>query len=53
MLLEYVDAAMRKASYEILPNGSYYGEIAGFQGVYAIAASMETCREEFREVLEG
>jgi predicted RNase H-like HicB family nuclease len=53
MLLEYIQAALRQAKYEILPDdGSYYGEVPGCQGVYAQAATLEACREELREVLE-
>jgi predicted RNase H-like HicB family nuclease len=53
MVSEYVRAALHKARYEILAeDDSYYGEIPGFEGVYANAASLEACREEFREVLE-
>jgi predicted RNase H-like HicB family nuclease len=53
MLSQYIRAAMRKAKYEILPNdGQYYGEIPGLQGVYAHAATLESCREELEEVLE-
>ena len=53
MLREYIRAAMHEAKYEILPDdGSYYGEISGFQGVYANANQLEACREELEEVLE-
>jgi predicted RNase H-like HicB family nuclease len=53
MLLEYVQAALGHAKYEILPDdGTYYGEIAECNGVYANAASLETCRRELQEVLE-
>ncbi|MBI2816652.1 MAG: type II toxin-antitoxin system HicB family antitoxin [Acidobacteria bacterium] len=53
MLREYIRAAMREANYEILPDdGSFYGEIPGFQGVYANANKLEACREELEEVLE-
>jgi predicted RNase H-like HicB family nuclease len=53
MLLEYLQAALRHAHYEILPdNGTYYGEILACNGVYANAATLEDCREELREVLE-
>jgi len=44
---------MRRATYEILSDGTFYGEIPGFQGVYANAKTLEDCREELREVLEG
>ncbi len=53
MLLEYIQAAMKKARYEILPDdNTFYGEIPGFDGVYANADTLEGCREELGEVLE-
>lgn len=53
MLLKYIQSALREAKYEILEDdGTYYGEIPGFQGVWANADSLETCREELAEVLE-
>ena len=53
MLTNYIRAAMRKARYEILPDdGSFYGEIPGFTGVYANAQTLEECRDELAEVLE-
>jgi len=53
MLLEYINKAMIKAHYEILQDDSaYYGEIPGFEGVYASASDLETCRNELKEVLE-
>ena len=53
MITNYIHAAMRHAVYEILEDGSFYGEIPDFQGVYANAASLEGCRDELQEVLEG
>ena len=54
MLSQYIQAAMRQAKYEILSDdGSFYGEIPGFQGVYANAETLEDCRDELQEVLEG
>jgi len=53
MLTEYLQAAMRRAKYEILSDdGSFYGEIPGFEGVYANATDLESCRKELEEVLE-
>jgi len=53
MLLEYLQAALRHARYEILPDdGTYYGEIPECNGVYANAPTLEVCREELRKVLE-
>jgi len=53
MLSEYLRAAMRHAKYELLSeDGSFYGEIPDFQGVYANQATLESCREQLEEVLE-
>ncbi len=53
MIAEYIQAAMRKAKYEILEgNEGFYGEIPGFQGVWANAPTLEGCREQLAEVLE-
>jgi len=53
MLTEYLRAAMKKARYEILPDdNTFYGEIPGFDGVYANADTLEGCRDELEEVLE-
>ena len=53
MLTDYVRAAMRCAVYELLPDGTFYGESPGLRGVYASADALEACREELQEVLEG
>ncbi len=52
MLTDYILKAMRKATYEILDDGTYYGEIPGFQGIMANAESLEACRDQLQEVLE-
>ncbi len=53
LLTDYIQAAMRHARYEILSDGTYYGEIPNFQGVYANEPTLEACRETLQEVLEG
>ena len=53
MLTAYILAAMKHAGYEILEDRTYYGEIPGFQGVYANADTLEACREQLQDVLEG
>jgi predicted RNase H-like HicB family nuclease len=52
MLTSYIQAALRAARYEIMEEGAYYGEIPGFEGVWASASTLEECREELRETLE-
>ncbi len=53
LLTDYIRAAMRQAKYEILDgDGRFYGEIPGFEGVYANAPTLEGCREELESALE-
>ncbi|MFN8386105.1 MAG: hypothetical protein U0V48_19495 [Anaerolineales bacterium] len=52
MLTSYIHEAMRLAKYEILEDRTYYGEIPGFQGIWANAESLDACREELQSVLE-
>jgi predicted RNase H-like HicB family nuclease len=44
---------MRRAAYEILSDRTFYGEIPGLHGVFANAPTLEGCREQLKEVLEG
>jgi len=53
MLTRYIDAAMRRGTYEMLSDGTFYGELPGFQGVFSNAATLEDCRDQLQEVLEG
>ncbi len=54
MLTAYIQAAMRRAAYEILPDAEgFYGQLRGFDGVWANAPTLEECREELQSVLEG
>ncbi len=43
---------MKKAQYEILEDHTFYGEIPGFEGVYANESTLEDCRDELESVLE-
>ena len=54
MLTQYIQAAMRRAKYEILEDdGSFYGEIPDLPGVWANADTLEACREQLESVLDG
>ncbi len=53
MLTKYIQAAMHQATYELLEDGTFYGEITGFAGVYANSDTLEACRDSLQEVLEG
>jgi predicted RNase H-like HicB family nuclease len=56
MLSAYIAAAMRRAHYEMLedqPDAPFYGSIPGLQGVLAVGATLEACREELQGALEA
>ncbi|BDI14354.1 MULTISPECIES: type II toxin-antitoxin system HicB family antitoxin [Nostoc] len=53
MLTNYIRTAMHKATYELLEDGTFYGEILECQGVWANAATLEACREDLQDTLEG
>lgn len=55
VITEYINEAMKRARYELINNKDepYYGEIPNLKGVWATAATLEDCRDELREVLEG
>lgn len=53
MLTDYIQAAMRRATYKILDDdGTYVGTIPGLQGIWANACTLTACQEELQEVLE-
>ena len=52
MLTAFINAAMSRARYKLIDDGTYFGEIPGLQGVWASAKKLEACRQELQEVLE-
>lgn len=52
MLTRYIHAAMGHAKYEVLEDGTFYGEIPEAQGVWANDDTLEACREELQSALE-
>jgi predicted RNase H-like HicB family nuclease len=53
MLTKYIEAAMAKATYEIMEDGDFFGEIPGFQGVFGSGSSLKACQDQLKSVLEG
>jgi predicted RNase H-like HicB family nuclease len=54
MLLEYIQEALKRARYEIIDDEEpYYGEVPELQGVWATGKTLEECRENLREAIEG
>jgi predicted RNase H-like HicB family nuclease len=53
MLSEYLQAAARHATYEILEeDGEFFGQIPLCQGVHATGPTLEACRNELLSTLE-
>ena len=52
MIRQYVETALRKARYEKLRDGTFYGEVPRLRGVLATGGSLETCRDQLAEVVE-
>jgi predicted RNase H-like HicB family nuclease len=54
MIMEYIQVAMERARYEIIDNPEpYYGEIPECRGVWATGKTLEECRRNLAEVLDG
>ncbi len=53
MFNEYLDKAVHHATYEQIEDGTYFGRIPGFKGVWANKPTEQECRKELRDVLEG
>jgi predicted RNase H-like HicB family nuclease len=53
MLAEYIKSAMQRANYKLLDDREgVFGEIAGFQGLWANAPTLEACQAQLEEALE-
>jgi predicted RNase H-like HicB family nuclease len=52
MLTKYFDTAMARATYQKLGDGTWFGEIPGFDGLWANEDTVEGCQEDLRSALE-
>lgn len=54
MISKYLEEALKRASYEIIDDEEpYYGEVAELQGVWASGKTLEECRQNLLDVVEG
>ncbi|MBI2304098.1 MAG: type II toxin-antitoxin system HicB family antitoxin [Chloroflexi bacterium] len=54
MLTEYIAAALSRAKYEIIDDEEpYYGEVPELDGVWATGKTLEECRHNLAEVIDG
>lgn len=54
MLTEYIDEALKRAHYEMIDDAEpFYAEIEELKGVWATGKSLEECRSNLKDVIEG
>jgi predicted RNase H-like HicB family nuclease len=54
MIVEYIEATLREARYEIIKaEEPYYGEVPSLEGVWATGKTLEECRQNLTEVIDG
>lgn len=54
MIRSYLDAAMRRARYEMIEDEEpSYGEVPELMGVWASGKTLEDCRNTLAEAVEG
>lgn len=54
MITEYISAALTRAKYEIIDDEEpYYGEVPELKGVWATGKTLEECRHNLAEVIDG
>ena len=54
MICEYIEAALQHAHYELISDEEpYYGEVPELQGVWATGKSLEECRQNLADVVDG
>ena len=54
MITEYIEAVLTKARYEIIEDEEpYYGEVPELEGVWATGKTLEGCRKNLAEAIDG
>ena len=54
MITEYISAALSQAKYELIDDEEpYYGEVPELEGVWASGKTLEQCRNNLAEVIDG
>ncbi len=54
MIAEYVQATLERARYELINDSEpYYGEVPEVAGVWASGPTLEECRHNLADVLDG
>jgi len=54
LITEYIEAALSRAKYEIIEDEEpYYGEVPELEGVWASGKTLEECRRNLADVIDG
>jgi len=54
LITQYIAAALSRARYEIIEDEEpYYGEVPELEGVWATGKTLEECRRNLAEVIDG
>jgi predicted RNase H-like HicB family nuclease len=54
MITDYIEAAIAEAKYEIIEDEEpFYGEVPSLAGVWATGKTLEECRKNLAEVIDG
>jgi len=54
VLIEYIEEALNRAHYEIIEDEEpFYGEVKELPGVWASGATLEECRKNLKDTIEG
>ena len=51
MLIEYIQAAMREAHYELMEDGRFFATVPSCEGIWADGDTLEGAREELQDVV--
>jgi predicted RNase H-like HicB family nuclease len=54
LIAQYIEAALSRAKYELIEDKEpYYGEVPELEGVWATGKTLEECRRNLAEVIDG
>lgn len=52
MLTRFVEKTLKRAKFKLLEDGTYFGSIIGFKGVWSNAKTKKLCHVQLRDILE-
>jgi predicted RNase H-like HicB family nuclease len=52
MITRYIERALARARYQLLPDGTFAATVRGLRGVVATGATLEGCRRDLADVVE-